>query len=461
MTNAIDIAAAAECPAWKIELRALLRLAGPLVATQLAQMAIMTTDIVMLGRLGTEPLAASALGNTVYFFLWLIGMGPTAAVAPMIAHILGSRPHDRAGVRAVARMGLWIVPLMSLPLGLTMSFAPEILLLFGQDAKLSAAAGTYLLPLCFALPFSLGYQVLRNFATALERPQVPLYVMICTIFLNALFDYALIFGRLGAPRMELFGAGLASTCSLFCSFAAMTAFVLIDGRLRRFHLFRRLSQPDWPKFAELFRLGLPIGLTMIFEVSLFNAAALLMGGFGAAALAAHQIALNVASITFMVPLGLGMAATVRIGLAAGAEDFVGVRRAGAVAFAVSAGFMTLCAFVMAIFARGIAGAYFDISDPANAATAALTVLFLQVAAAFQIFDGLQVTAALSLRGLKDAHMPMWLAAISYWLFGFPTCIGLAHGLGMGGVGVWIGLAFALFLAAFLLGGRFILLSRGR
>lgn len=462
MTQAIDTTATADAaPLWKGELRALLQLAGPLIATQLAQMAIMTTDVIMVGRLGTQPLAAAALGNTVYFFLWLVGMGPTVAVSPLIAHILGANPRDRAGVRRVVRMGLWIAVLLWLPLGVVMALTPDILILLGQETTLAIAAGRFVQPLCIGLVFSFGYQVMRNFATALSRPNAPLYVTLATILLNAFLDYTLIFGHFGAPRLELFGSGLATACSFFFSFAALGLFVLFDRGLRRYHVFLRFYRPDWQKFAELFRLGLPIGLTMIFEAALFNAATLLMGGFGAAALAAHQIAINVASITFMVPLGLAMAATVRIGLAAGAADRAGVQRAGAVAFAVSTGFMCLCALVMAVFPRTIAGAYFDIHDPANIGAVNLTVSFLQVAAAFQIFDGLQVTAALSLRGLKDAHVPMWLAAISYWLLGFPACIGLSHMTGWGGMGVWIGLAFALFLAALLLCGRFVMLSRGR
>jgi MATE family multidrug resistance protein len=185
----------------------------------------------------------------------------------------------------------------------------------------------------------------------------------------------------------------------------------------------------------------------------------MMGTFGTASVAAHQIALNVASITFMVPLGVAMAATVRVGLAAGAGDRAGVRRAGTSALAVSAAFMSISALTILLFRYQIAGLYFATNVASNADALALTAVFLQVAAAFQIFDGIQVTAALSLRGLKDAHMPMWIAGGCYWLVGFPVCFGLGIELGLKGLGVWIGLAFALFVAAISMCLRFYYLAR--
>lgn len=441
--------------AWIAEIRELLRLAWPLVITQLAQMAIMTTDVVMLGRLGEAALASAALGNTVFFFAWLIGLGPTAAISPMIAHILGGRPNDRAGVRAVTRVGFWAVLVLSLPLAIFLLFTKEMLLVLGQQPALADAAGRFVMPLCLGLPFSLGFQVLRNYATALGKPNTSLLVMVLTIAFNALGDYALIFGHLGMPRLELLGSGISSACSYTFSCLAMITVVFVTPVLRRYRIFHRFMRPDWRRFSELFRLGMPIGLTMIFEAMLFNAATLLMGTFGTESVAAHQIAINVASITFMVPLGIALASTVRVGLSAGAGDRVGVRRAGTAAILVSAAFMSMSGTIIALFPYQIARLYFS----ADAGAVALTVVFLRVAAAFQIFDGIQVTAALTLRGLKDAHMPMWIAGACYWLLGFPMCIGLGIGLGLRGLGVWLGLAFALFMAAICMCWRFYHLSR--
>ena len=443
--------------AWLAEARELLKLAWPLVATQLGQMAVMTTDVLMLGRLSKEALAGAALGNTVFFFTWLLGMGPSAAISPMIAHILGAKPRDRAGVRAVTRMGFWSTLLLSLPLIAILLFTGPILRLFGQQPALAAAAGQFVVPLCVGLPFALGYQVLRNYVTALGKPNSALVVAFATVIFNALGDYALIFGHFGCPRLGLIGSGTASACSYAFSFLAMTGIVFAYPELRKYGIFRRFLRPDWERFAELYRLGLPIGVTMIFEAMLFNASTLLMGTFGTNSVAAHQVALNVPSITFMVPLGIAMGATVRVGLSAGAGDLSGVRRAGYTAIAISAAFMGLCSAIIGLFASQIAHLYF--ADSGEADVIALTVTFLHVAAAFQIVDGIQVTAALSLRGLKDARMPMWIAGASYWLAGFPVCIGLGVGLGMRGLGVWIGLAFALLVAACSMCARFYYLSR--
>lgn len=446
--------------AWIAETRELLRLAAPLVMTQLSQMAIMTTDVVMLGRLGKTALASAALGNTVFFFTWLVGCGPVAAVAPMIAHILGANPKDRAGVRNAVRMGFWSVLILSVPLITLLLFTRPILLLLGQRPELAEGAGRFTAMLCWGLPFSLGYQVLRNFSTALSRPRASMYVMAAAILFNATGDYALIFGHFGLPRLGLTGAGIASACSYAFGFLAMACVVKLMPELAKFRVFRRFHRAHFRKLVEVFRLGMPIGLTMIFEAMLFNAATLIMGTFGTASVAAHQIALNVPSITFMVPLGIGMAATVRVGLAAGAGDGDALRRAGYAALLMGAGFMMVTGVLLWLFPANIASLYFA-DDARNADVIALAVVFLRVAAAFQIFDGLQVVGAMSLRGLKDAHMPMWIAGLSYWLGGFPVCLWLAFGRHMQGLGIWIGLATGLFFAAALMCGRFWFLARQR
>jgi len=395
----------------------------------------------------------------VFYFAWLFGLGPSAAISPMIAHILGADPNNRASVRAIMRMGFWAILLLSVPLTSFLFFAKDILILLGQQPALAEAASWFVRPLSAGLVFSLGYQVLRNYVTALGHPKASLWVMLVSILFNAAADYALIFGHFGFPKLGLMGSGIASACSYAFSFVAMVVVVCATGELRKYRIFRRFARPDWGKFAELFRLGMPIGITMLFEVALFNASMLMMGRFGTAALAAHQVALNLCTITFMVPLGIAMAATVRVGLAAGAKDRPGVRRAGFTALAIGTGFMSCTAILLALFPHQFAALYFATDDADNADVLALAVRFLRLAAAFQVFDGLQVVAALSLRGLKDARMPMWIAGASYWLVGFPLCFGLAFGLHWDGVGVWIGLAFALMTAAILLSWRFFALSR--
>jgi MATE family multidrug resistance protein len=444
---------------WIAEARALGKLAGPLAVTQLAQMAVMTTDVVMLGRLGKSALASAAIGNTVFYFAWLIGIGPISALAPMIAQALGARGNATGEVRRIARMGLWAIAILAAPLMTILLFARPILVALHQDPTLASAAGQFVAMLAIGLPFSLTYQGLRNIATALGKPQPALWVMGATIGFNALGDYTLIFGHFGAPRLGIVGAGLATSASFVFSAVSMALVMRFIPSLHRHRILRRVRRPDWSKLAEAFRLGMPIGVTMMFEAMLFNSMTLVMGSFGAIALAAHQIALNFASITFMGPLGIAMAATIRVGLAAGAEDYAGVRRAGYTAMAVATVLIGLCGVVMALLGSEIAGLYFTGRTADDLSVIATAAAFLKVAAAFQVFDALQVVGALSLRGMKDARAPMILAGGSYWLAGAPMCLFLAFDLHMRGLGVWTGLAFGLAVAATSMVVRFWRLSR--
>jgi multidrug resistance protein, MATE family len=449
--------------AWVAEARELTRLAVPMAATQLAQMIILATDTVMLGHYSKEALAAGAIGNTVFFFIWLLGTGPVSAVSPMIAHVVGRhatsvKPRARREIRLVVRMGLWSVVLMSPPLLAALFFTRDILLVLHQEPKLAADAGVYTAALAFGLPCSLAFQVLRNFSTSLSRPMPPMIVMGLAILFNALGDYSLIFGHFGLPRLGLMGAGLASASSNLFTLVAMIAIALLMPNLKPYRFLHHFVRPHWRSLTEMFHLGLPIGVTMLFEIALFNAATLAMGTFGIAALAAHQIAITIPSLTFMVPLGIGLAGTVRVGLAAGAGDTYGARRAGFTAMALGATFMLCAALVLLLFPHSIAMLWLP-DSAANRDVLTLAVTFLHVAAAFQLMDGLQVTASMSLRGLKDARGPMWLAGASYWLAGAPMCAFLGFGLGMKGLGIWLGLAFGLLVAAVLLVTRFALLSK--
>lgn len=446
--------------AWIAEGRELLKLAGPLILTQLAQMAIGVTDTTMLARFSTTALAGAVLGNTLFYFCWILGSGPTAAVSPMIAHILGADPANARDVRVVARMGFWSVVMVATPLMGFLWCAKPILILLGQTPELAEAASKFVVPLSFGLPFSLGFQVLRNYSTALSKPRASLIVVSLAVFFNGLFDYALIFGHFGAPRLGLMGSGIASATSFAFTFLAMLAVVRLTPKLHKYRIFIGALTPNWAKLKEIYVLGLPIGFTMLFEALLFFSSNFIMGHLGKDVLAAHIVSLNIPSVTFMVPLGVAMAATVRVGLAAGAGDPQAVRRAGWTAIGVAALFMSFCAVILALWPFEIASLILP-ATKANLPALALAVTFLHVAAAFQLFDGVQVAAALSLRGLKDARAPMWIAGASYWLAGFPVCILLGFGLGLQGFGIWIGLAFGLLVAAVLLCWRFWYMSRGR
>jgi MATE family multidrug resistance protein len=444
---------------WFDEARALLIVAAPLIAMQLAQMGGITADIIMVGELGTNAIAATGVGAFLYYLMWLIGYGPVAAVSPVVAQILGAHPNDRARTRAGVRMGLWMVALVSLPLMSVLIWARPILLFLGQDPKIVALAEPWVHTIAFALPFSLGFGVLRNFAAAIGRQHAVLAIAIGNVFVNIAGNYVLIYGHFGVPAFGIQGSAMASTLAYAFSFFGMLVLVLVAPSFRKYRVLHRFGRADWAKFKEIASLGALMGLSMIFEAMLFNAATLMMGTIGAASLAAHQIALNVGSVTFMVPLGIGLAATVRVGLAAGAKNARGVRLAGYTAIAFGAGFMLLCAVVIALIPESLVDIYVATGNPLNAEVVKLAVPFLYVAAVFQLFDAMQVTGQMSLRGLKDAQAPMWIAGLSYWLVGFTLSYSLAFWAGLLGLGVWIGLAAGLAAAGIGMVWRFEILSR--
>ncbi len=444
---------------WLHDIRATLALSWPIILTNLAQMALNTTDVVMMGWLGPNALASGALGFSLYFPVVIFGIGVVSAVAPMVARTLGARHSSVREVRRTVRQGFWAALAISLPVWLLLWHAEAILVALGQEPELAAGAADYVRALQWAyLPF-LAYLVLRSFVTALERPVWALLIVGVAVPLNAFADWCLMFGNLGFPRLELVGAGVATTVVSFVMFAGLALSVLRDRKFRRYHLFGRFWRPDWPRFLELWRLGLPIAATLVFEVAIFTAALFLMGLVGSTALAAHAIAIQIASLTFMVPLGFAQAVTVRVGRAFGAGDAEGIGRAGWTAYAMGVGFMALCACVMLVAPHLLIGAFLDLSRPENAPVVRLAVTFLTFAALFQIVDGAQAVGAGMLRGLHDTRVPMLFAAVGYWGVGMPLGVLLAFRFGLAGSGIWIGLAAGLAAVAMLMTGRWIMRER--
>lgn len=451
----ISIPAPAAAPSpWRAELRATMALSWPLIGTQLAQIATLTTDVLLMGWLGTAALAAGALGSNVYFVLWVFGVGLVMATSPMMAQALGAKRHALREVRRTLRQGLWVCVAIGLP-AMTVAWHTEPLLhLLGQDPANAAAAQDYTRWLLLGLIPSLWFMALRQFVAALERPRAALVVQVLTLAINATLAYGLMFGRLGLPELGLVGAGIATSIANTASLVLLLGIILADRRFRRYHVLGRLWRPDWRRFREILRLGLPIAATLLFEVMAFSGAVYIMGLIGTPELAAHQIAIQCAATTFMVPLAIGQAATVRVGLHAGAGDAEGVRIAGWTAFAVGVGFMAAMAVVIAVWREPVVGLFLDTDHADNWRTAELAGAFLAVAALFQLFDGAQAVGMGILRGLKDTRVPMVIAATGYWVIGLPLGAAAAWGLGWGGVGVWAGLALGLAVVAAAVVARF-------
>ncbi|MEO7634089.1 MAG: MATE family efflux transporter [Sphingomicrobium sp.] len=444
--------------AWSAELRATLTLAWPLILSNLTMALIQATDVVLMGWLGTRQLAAAALGLNLTFALLLLGIGVVAASSPMIASALGQRHNNVRDVRRSFRQSCWVAVVIALLSWVLLWNAAPIIRSLGQEPALARDAQTFLRGYMWSiLPFLL-FQAMRNVVAALERPGWILAVSAVGILVNALLGWALIFGHFGLPALGIFGGGLASSI-VWMGLALGLGIVLVrDRQFARFHLFGRWWRLDGPRFRHIWRLGLPIGLTMAFEGAVFAAAAYLMGLIDAESIAAHAIALQIAALTFMVPLGLGQAATVRVGRALGAGDRAAITRAGWTAWVIGVGFMAAMALVMWAVPRELVGLFLA-SGAANARVTDLAVSFLLVAALFQIVDGAQVVGAGMLRGLHDTRVPMLFALVGYWVVGIGVGVWLAFGRGWQGVGIWAGLASGLALVAALMLARWTMRDR--
>ncbi|TFI58154.1 MATE family efflux transporter [Sphingomonas parva] len=440
-------------PPWREEVRATVALAWPLILTNIAQALINATDVVLLGWAGPRTLAAGTLGVNIYYAFLIFGMGLVTAAAPMISRELGARRHSVRDVRRTVRQAMWAAIAIALPVWIILWNSGAILVAIGQDPVLAENAQRFVRALQWGLLPYLFYLVLRSFVSALERPIWSLIVGLAAVLFNGLANYALIFGKFGLPAFGLLGAGIGSAAANFLMFAGMALVVSVHPKFRRYRLFGRFWRPDRERFAQVWRLGLPIAVTLGLEITVFNAAVFLMGLIGAEAIAAHAIAIQIAALTFMVPMGLAQAVTVRVGLAYGRRDRAGIALAGWTAFGLGVGFMACTALVMLAMPERLVGFFLHESDPANARVIPLAVSFLFVAAIFQIVDGAQVVGAGMLRGLNDTKVPMIYAALGYWVIGISVSLALAFGLGWGGVGIWTGLATGLASVAVLMIGR--------
>jgi MATE family multidrug resistance protein len=449
MDSATAISAGPPARTWSSELRATLALAWPLILANLTMQLIQATDVVLLGWLGPNELAAAALGLSLSFGMILFALGVLTATSPMIASALGARSNAVRDVRRTFRQGVWAAALMTVPTLIVLWNAEGVILAFGQEPELARLAGRFLRGYMWVIPTWMLFQVMRHFVSALERPGWVLAISAAGIPLNALVSWSLIFGHLGMPELGIVGGGIGSSIVWAAMALALAIVVLTDRQFRRFHLFGRFWRPDWPRFRQLFRLGGPIGLTMGFEGAVFSAAAYLMGLFGAPSVAAHQIALQIAATSFMVPLALGQATTVRVGLAYGRGDRAAIGLAGWTAFGLSTAFMTLMATLMFAFPRELITLFLE-DTPANATVVALGVSFLRIAALFQIVDGWQVVGAGMLRGLHDTRVPMIFALFGYWAIGLGVGVALAFFMDWRGIGIWWGLAAGLGVVAILM-----------
>ncbi|CTQ50266.1 MATE family efflux transporter [Jannaschia donghaensis] len=436
-----------------LHLRRTLILGLPLVGSQVGQVMIGLTDTLMLGRYSVEALAASTICHSAFFTLFVLGSGFAVACMPMAASALGQ--NDETQVRRVARMGLWLSLLTGLVMMPLFFWSGPILLALGQTAEVAAGGQDYLRIAGWGMVPALLLATFRSHLSALERTRIVFWATLLAAGLNVVVNWLLIFGNLGFPELGLRGAAVASLGVQILSAAVLAVYATRGSDMARFELFRNLHRPDWPIFADIARMGLPIGLTHVSESALFATSAVMMGWIGTVALGAHGIAIGVAALTFMIHMGLSQAATVRVGRAWGQGDGPALRRA-ALAAAILSGIMVAASMVLYLgFGDWIVGLFLDASDPEAPAILALGVTLLMLAALFQLVDAGQVMALGFLRGVQDTRVPMIYAILSYWVVGIPISYVLGFTFDLGPQGIWLGLVAGLLTATAALMTRFV------
>ncbi|MEO8651883.1 MAG: MATE family efflux transporter [Hyphomicrobiaceae bacterium] len=427
-------------------------LSVPIAMTQLGQIAMMTTDLMLLGRLGERVVAGAGLAHTVLFVSFTVGMGLVAAVAPLAAQAFGAR--DPRGVRRALRVGVWAAILAGLPLTAFQFRGESLLIALGQSPENAAIAGRYLTGLGWSLIPAWVFMAIRGFMGAVNRPEPALWITLVAVPSNFVLAWALIHGEFGLPRLDVLGAGIATTIINIAMCGVALLICVTRPPFRKYRILGKFWRFDAPLFGMLCRLGLPISGAYLVEFGAFGGAGLLMGTISTTALAAHQIALQIAAVLFMVPFGISIAATVRVGHAVGRGDSAGRRRAGIAALILGAGFMALMTTVIAATRHTLPSLFLGQATPETAATAALTATLLLVGPLFFVFDGVQTIGAGALRGLNDTRIPFLIAIFSFWGIGFTSCWVLGFHTSLGPLGVWIGLSSGLIAQAILLAWRF-------
>ncbi|UYL07712.1 MATE family efflux transporter [Bdellovibrio sp. SKB1291214] len=434
------------------ESKLLLKLAGPIIIGQLGQNLIQLADTVMVGHLGPVALGASAFASSVFIVFLIFGLGMLAPMTAMFAHAQGQEDHPRGGTllghSLLVALGIGVV-LTSVLMGLL-----PYLHIFGQRAEVLEAGAAFYQVITWSIIPSLIYQAYKQFTDGLGRTKVAMYVMLAGVVINVVGNYLLINGHYGFPKLGLVGAAWASLAARVLMMLTMICYVHFHPQFKKHLVNPWLRSFDKQTLQNIIRLGIPSGFTFFFEVGAFASCAVMMGWFGAIPLAAHQIALSLASTSFMVTMGIGISSSIRVGFELGRGDYKMARHAGLTAILLGGAYMTLCGLGFFVLRHWLPTFY--VSDPDVIAWAAQ---FFVVVALFEIFDGVQAVAIGALRGMSDTQWPGVIAFFAYWIMGLPGGYYLAFHLGVGPIGIWIGLLIGLIFASILLTYRFHRLSQ--
>jgi len=433
-------------------LRETVVLAVPLILGQLSSIGMNVIDTLLAGHLNAHTLAAVAVGAGVWALAIVASIGVMMAVPPTVAQLAGAGARERIG--PVFRQALWLAIMLGVTLLIAVRYGGPLLLdAFGIDPDIVGDTSSFLRAIAWGAPALTMYFAMRGLSEGLALTRPTMYFGLLGLILLAPIGYTLMYGRFGFAARGAQGSGIATATVLWLQLGAFALYLHRRDKYRDIGPFAHFERPHWGEIAALLRLGLPMGAAVLMECALFVCTALLIASLGAITVASHQVAINVASVTFMLPLGLAMATTVRVGHAAGRADAEGVRRAGLVGIGLSLATQVIAASAMALFPIAIASAYTDDAD-----VVALAAQLLVLAAIFQFSDGIQVTANGALRGIKDTTVPMLITFVAYWLIGMPVGYWLAFHQHLGARGMWMGLAAGLTAAASLLLLRFLRVS---
>lgn len=441
-----------QLPKIKKETSLLLKIGVPIVGTQLLSMGLHVTDTIMAGQLSAADLAGVAVGNALYQPVTFFGMATLVAINPIVSQYLGGRKFFEIG-KSVRQM-LWLILFLAIPSFFLIRNLDFILHLSGVDAEIIPLSAKYIKAVSWGIPGLLIFAGLRYFSEGLGITKPAMYLSLITLLLNIPADYILMYGKFGLPAMGAEGTGYATTFVQLAAGISMILFTVSFKPFKRFNIFARTRGPEWKYIKELLHVGLPSGISSTMEILLFASVSVLMGTLSVAASAAHQVTISIAATIFMIPFGLSMAISQRVGLAVGQGSMENARFRGFHGTIVCTLIMTCTAILIFSIPDTIVGIY--TSDP-EVKDLAISLLFM--AGLFQISDGLQVGAYGALRGLKDTRIPMVVNFISYWVIGFSVGYYLGIHTEMGPKGLWIGLISGLSVAAILHNWRFHVLTK--
>jgi multidrug resistance protein, MATE family len=436
----------------KDEFRLLMGIGLPVIIGNLLQTSMSVVDTVMSGNLSPKDLAAVAVGGSLFMPIFILGAGILMAVSPIVAHHFGAK--NFALIGKTTRQSMWLAVLISIPAILILRNMGIVLEVLDVEPEIIPLTLGYMDGISWGiLPLYL-YLALRYFNEGISVTKPAMYVSFVGLLFNIFWNYTLMYGKFGFPQMGAVGTGYASAIVMNVMFIGLFLYTYNKKSFNRYELFKNLRLPERKYITELIKIGLPIGISMCMEVTMFAVVALIMGSLGTYAVAGHQIAINIASVTFMIAFGLSAAITVRVGQVMGRYGPSEARFSGFVGIQIAAIFMALTALLMSLFPGFLTGLY---TDDANLQELAIQLIYM--AAIFQLSDGLQVSGLGALRGLKDTRIPMYVNLIAYWIIGLPLGYWLGIVMDMGPTGLWIGLIAGLTIAGILHNWRFNTLTR--